>query len=64
MQRAVVPEKRAGFEPKNVLSTNYFLNLSLGFFICKTEIIILFHNTVGGLNEIIYMSPCKLSGAK
>lgn len=52
-ERAAVPGKRTGFESKDALSTNYFFNLSLGYIICKTEIIILFHNIVGGLNEII-----------
>lgn len=39
VERAVVPGKRIGFESKDLLSssTNYFLNLSLGFFIRETE---------------------------
>ena len=42
VERAALPGERTGFESKHLLSssTNYFLNLSLGFFICETEIII------------------------
>lgn len=39
MKRGVLTGKRTGFESKDVLSSsrNYFLDLSLDFFICKID---------------------------